>query len=79
MEGRQIIGAVVVEGYWGPSLSLLFFPRDIGEQPSLPCTPPCSMLPSKDNRNTELCSKTLETVSLKTFALIKLIVFGSLS
>lgn len=61
MEGRQIIGVVVVEGYWGPSLSLLFFPRDIGEQPSLPCTPPCRMLPSKDNRNMELCSKTLET------------------
>lgn len=79
MKGKQIIGVVVVGGYWGPSLFLLFFPRHIGEQPSLPCTPPCSMLQSKDNRSTEPCSKTLETVSLNTFALIKLIVSGSLS
>lgn len=44
MEGRQITGVLAVGGYWSPSLSLLFFPSSIGEQPALPCTPPCSML-----------------------------------
>lgn len=44
MEGRQITGVLAVGGYWGPSLSLFFFPSSIGEQPALPCSPPCSML-----------------------------------